>query len=87
MRAQELYETQELVGKFGIDRINKSASVFDVDKLKWMNGQKARKHSPQLFITLQKHFKIPKTRRQCAPFLSFVLVYMASHFFPFCLVY
>lgn len=39
---QEIYERDELVKKFSIDRITKSAAVFDKVKLSWMNGQHLR---------------------------------------------
>lgn len=39
---QEIYTTDELKEKFGVDRINKSPAVFDVVKLNWMNGQHIR---------------------------------------------
>ena len=39
---QEIYEAEELVEKFGVDRINKSPAVFDIVKLNWMNGQHIR---------------------------------------------
>lgn len=39
---QEIYDTAELVSKFGVERINKSPAVFDVVKLNWMNGQHIR---------------------------------------------
>ena len=39
---QEIYQTSELVEKFGVDRINKSPAIFDTVKLNWMNGQHIR---------------------------------------------
>ncbi|KAK9829694.1 hypothetical protein WJX72_007403 [[Myrmecia] bisecta] len=36
---QELFTTEELQQKFSLDRITKSAAVFDKTKLSWMNGQ------------------------------------------------
>ena len=39
---QEIYESEELVEKFDVDRINKSPAVFDTVKLNWMNGQHIR---------------------------------------------
>lgn len=36
---QEIYTVEELTAKFGLDRITKSAAVFDKVKLGWMNGQ------------------------------------------------
>mmetsp|Transcript_30628 Transcript_30628/g.99574 ORF Transcript_30628/g.99574 Transcript_30628/m.99574 type:complete len:549 (-) Transcript_30628:124-1770(-) len=36
---QEVYETEELVRAFSLDRITKSPAVFDKEKLAWMNGE------------------------------------------------
>ena len=34
----EIMSPDEVVGNFSLDRINKSAAIFDQDKLVWMNG-------------------------------------------------
>eukprot|EP00891_Asterochloris_glomerata_P008916 jgi/Astpho2/8916/Aster-02603 len=39
---QEFFSLQELQDKFTLDRVNKSAAVFDKTKLSWMNGQHLR---------------------------------------------
>jgi len=39
---QEIFTRDELFSKFSLDRITKSAAVFDVAKLRWMNGQHLR---------------------------------------------
>lgn len=36
---RELMTREELLGAFGIERLLKSASVFDIDKLEWLNGR------------------------------------------------
>jgi glutamyl-tRNA synthetase len=36
---QELMSLAELVARFSLDRVNKKSSVFDPEKLVWMNGQ------------------------------------------------
>ena len=36
---QEMFSLEELVKEFDYHRINKSPSVFDINKLKWMNGE------------------------------------------------
>ncbi|GLC33308.1 hypothetical protein PLESTB_000347800 [Pleodorina starrii] len=36
---QEIFSVEELTTKFGLERITKSAAVFDKVKLGWMNGQ------------------------------------------------
>ncbi|XRB05568.1 glutamyl-tRNA synthetase [Pycnococcus provasolii] len=39
---KEIYTVEELSEAFGLDRITKSPAIFDLDKLKWMNGQHLR---------------------------------------------
>ena len=36
---RELMTREELLGAFGMERLLKSASVFDIDKLEWLNGR------------------------------------------------
>lgn len=36
---QEIFSRDELIGKFDIDAINKSAAAFDPEKLEWVNQQ------------------------------------------------
>lgn len=36
---QEIYSPQELSSKFSLERVTKSAAVFDKAKLSWMNGE------------------------------------------------
>jgi glutamyl-tRNA synthetase len=40
---EEIFSIDELIEKFSLDRVSKSAAVFDFDKLKWMNGIYIRK--------------------------------------------
>jgi len=44
---QEIFTNEELREKFSISRITKSAAIFDVEKLKWMNGQMLRALTPE----------------------------------------
>ena len=37
-----LLSTEELVGRFSIDRVGRSPAVFDDRKLRWMNGRYMR---------------------------------------------
>ncbi|MCD4796827.1 MAG: glutamate--tRNA ligase [Candidatus Cloacimonetes bacterium] len=39
---KELYSLEELEKEFSLKRINKSGSVFDIEKLNWMNGHYLR---------------------------------------------
>ncbi len=49
---QEIFSLQELIEQFSIDRISKSGSIFDIEKLKWMNGVYLRKMSLDEFHQL-----------------------------------
>jgi nondiscriminating glutamyl-tRNA synthetase len=40
---REFFKKQELIDNFKLERVNKSGSVFDINKLKWMNGNYIRK--------------------------------------------
>ena len=42
---QEIYSLKELEDYFDLSKINKSGAVFDLDKLKWVNGQYIRRFS------------------------------------------
>lgn len=46
---QEIMSLDEMVKKFDYRRINKSPAVFDIKKLRWMNGEYIRKMSPEEF--------------------------------------
>lgn len=43
--AQVLFEKDELIQKFSLERVIKSAALFDTEKLDWMNGNYIRKMS------------------------------------------
>ena len=36
---QEIFDLQELISLFSLNRINKSGAIFDREKLKWMNKE------------------------------------------------
>lgn len=40
---EEIFSMEELIAHFDLKRVNKSGAVFDVNKLKWMNGEYLRK--------------------------------------------
>lgn len=48
---REIYSLEELVKAFDYHRINKSPAVFDVVKLKWMNGEYIKKMDFETFYT------------------------------------
>jgi glutamyl-tRNA synthetase len=41
-----LISTDELIGSFSLDRVNKAPAVFDEQKLRWMNGRYLRELDP-----------------------------------------
>eukprot|EP00243_Klebsormidium_subtile_P004449 TRINITY_DN18434_c0_g1_i1.p1 TRINITY_DN18434_c0_g1~~TRINITY_DN18434_c0_g1_i1.p1 ORF type:complete len:618 (+),score=172.39 TRINITY_DN18434_c0_g1_i1:62-1915(+) len=43
----EIFSVQDLVQKFSIDRVTKSAAIFDKTKLLWINGQHIRLLPPE----------------------------------------
>ncbi len=49
---KEIYSLDELIKVFSIDRISKSPAIFDIDKLKWMNGMYIRNMSLEEFCNL-----------------------------------
>ncbi|MBF0238707.1 MAG: glutamate--tRNA ligase, partial [SAR324 cluster bacterium] len=44
--AQELFSMEQLIERFSFERVGKSGSVFDREKLNWMNQQYIKKLSP-----------------------------------------
>ncbi len=46
----ELLSREELIQHFSLERIGKTAAIFNEDKLKWMNGVYLRKLSPEEFV-------------------------------------
>eukprot|EP00193_Tetraselmis_chui_P022775 CAMPEP_0177772838 /NCGR_PEP_ID=MMETSP0491_2-20121128/12499_1 /TAXON_ID=63592 /ORGANISM="Tetraselmis chuii, Strain PLY429" /LENGTH=578 /DNA_ID=CAMNT_0019290801 /DNA_START=66 /DNA_END=1802 /DNA_ORIENTATION=+ len=49
---QEIYTVEELCETFSIDRITKSAAVFDKVKLSWMNGQHLRAYGEEELVSM-----------------------------------
>jgi len=45
--AREYFARDELIKYFGLERVRKSGAVFDIEKLKWMNGNYVRGLSPK----------------------------------------
>jgi len=65
---QEFYTLEELEKAFSLKRINKSGSVFDIEKLNWMNGQYLRnldlavigKYARKYFVEAEYHIQNEK---------------------------
>lgn len=47
---QELFTLDELKKEFSLDRVSKSPAVFDLEKLKWINGMYIRKASGERLL-------------------------------------
>ena len=49
---QEMFTLSELEKNFSVDRISKSPSVFDYEKLKWFNGEYIKKLTDEKFLSM-----------------------------------
>ena len=49
---EEIFSKAEIVDRFSMDRVNKSAAVFDVEKLDWMNGLYIRNKDLETVVDL-----------------------------------
>lgn len=47
---EELFTMDELIKQFSLDRVSKSPAVFDLEKLKWINGMYIRKASAERLL-------------------------------------
>ncbi len=54
----ELISKEDLVKNFSIERISKTAAIFDIKKLDWMNGVYIRKLTPEQFYQAAHPFLI-----------------------------
>ena len=46
----EIFSMEELIAQFDLEKVHKSGAVFDLNRLKWINGEYLRKLSPEAFI-------------------------------------
>lgn len=53
---EELFSLEELVQRFSLEQINKTAAVYDVNKLVWLNGRYMRELNPENLAELAKPF-------------------------------
>ena len=53
---REIYSLEELKEEFSIDGISRSPSIFDAEKLRYINGEYIRALSPERFVALAKPF-------------------------------
>lgn len=54
--SQQIFELEEMIAKFSLDRINKTPAIFDPKKLIWMNGQYIMKLDIGRFVTYIKPY-------------------------------
>ena len=53
---KEIFTLEELAQEFDLKGISKSPSIFDMDKLTWMNAEYIRALEPQKFLALAKPY-------------------------------
>ncbi len=53
---QEIFSVEELVEKFSLERVGKSAAIFNPDKLLWLNGYYIRTKGEEELLDLVKPF-------------------------------
>jgi nondiscriminating glutamyl-tRNA synthetase len=53
---REILTRNDIISLFSLDRVSKSGAVFDLTKLKWMNGQYIRQLSPEALLNEVKPF-------------------------------
>ena len=70
---EEILTLDQLIEKFDIKHINKSGAIFDIDKLRWMNGMYLRNKSLEEFHELVSPYYSSITRDIDALELSHVL--------------
>ncbi len=62
---QEIFSKEELIEKFSLENIGKSASIFDPEKLLWLNSHYIKEYDPARLAELllpflkEKDYKIP----------------------------
>jgi glutamyl-tRNA synthetase len=77
----ELLSQEELIKHFSLERVGKTAAIFNKDKLEWMNGVYLRKLSPEEFVQqampfldrdLPKSVKRPLSKSYVSQVLSLI---------------
>jgi len=53
---QEIYPLEELIKEFSLERVAKNPAVFDLDKLRWINGVYIRQSSPERLLEIALPF-------------------------------
>ena len=58
---REFFTLKQLEENFTIEGLSKSPSIFDIEKLKWMNSEYIRKASPEDFLAMAKPYIVAAT--------------------------
>jgi len=53
---REFFTLEELIQNFSLERVNKAGAVFDLDKLRWMNGKYIRELSEEEYLRRARAF-------------------------------
>lgn len=53
---QEIFSRNELIDKFSLDKVGKSAGIFDLDKLLWLNGHYIKETETETLAKLLRPF-------------------------------
>ncbi|MFH1875136.1 MAG: glutamate--tRNA ligase [Pseudomonadota bacterium] len=53
---QEIFSVKELIEKFDLNSVGKAASVFDIEKLNWVNSQHLLNYSKEELVDLTKPY-------------------------------
>ncbi|MBI5306598.1 glutamate--tRNA ligase [Candidatus Wolfebacteria bacterium] len=53
---REIFEQQELIEAFDLNRVQKSGAIFNIEKLDWLNGQYIKKMDEEKLFDLIKDF-------------------------------
>jgi glutamyl-tRNA synthetase len=57
---REIMTVEEMIQSFSLERINPTNAIFDINKLKWMNGEYIRKYDNNRLVDLIRPFLIEK---------------------------
>lgn len=60
---QEIYSPSQLTQLFSLERVSKSPAIFDIDKLKWLNGQHIRMLTAQELASLIEPYLAEKNMK------------------------
>lgn len=62
--SQQIISKEELISKFSLDRVSKNPAVFDLEKLRWLNGEYIRKLDLDTLTEFLKRMQNAKCRMQ-----------------------